>query len=446
LKQFALIATCSPARKFMDKTPVAKSPTALQAVKGMNDVLPAESAKWEHFEQIATRVARQYGYRNMRAPIVEHTPLFVRSIGEVTDIVEKEMYSFEDKLNGEKLTLRPELTAGLVRAAIESSLVYNGPVRVYCMGPMFRHERPQKGRYRQFSQFDVECFGFEGPDVDAEIMIMTARLWRELGIPDVRLEINTLGNVDERAVYRAKLIAHYEADLEALDDEAKRRLHTNPMRVLDSKVASVIEVNKTAPNLLDSLEGESRAHFDGLQQLLTDAGVPFVVNPRIVRGMDYYNRTAFEFVTERFGSPLTVCGGGRYDGLFEQLGGKPTPAIGFGMGIERVLMMLPDEQKSSGLDAYVVHAGEGAQKAASKLSETLRDAGLAVAQHGGGGSFKSQMKKADASGARYALIIGDNEVAAGAVAVKPMRGGNGAPIQGEQAIITTTAVAAHLRG
>jgi len=446
LKQFALIATCSPARKFMDKIQVAKSPTALQAVKGMNDVLPAESAKWEHFEQIATRVARQYGYRNMRAPIVEHTPLFVRSIGEVTDIVEKEMYSFEDKLNGEKLTLRPELTAGLVRAAIESSLVYNGPVRIYCMGPMFRHERPQKGRYRQFSQFDVECFGFEGPDVDAEIMIMTARLWRELGIPDVRLEINTLGNVDERAVYRAKLIAHYEADLEALDDEAKRRLHTNPMRVLDSKVASVIEVNKTAPNLLDSLEGESRAHFDGLQQLLTDAGVPFVVNPRIVRGMDYYNRTAFEFVTERFGSPLTVCGGGRYDGLFEQLGGKPTPAIGFGMGIERVLMMLPDEQKSSGLDAYVVHAGEGAQKAASKLSETLRDAGLAVAQHGGGGSFKSQMKKADASGARYALIIGDNEVAAGAVAVKPMRGGNGAPIQGEQAIITTTAVAAHLRG
>ncbi len=433
----------------MEKIQAAKSPTALQAVKGMNDVLPTESAKWEHFELTATRVARQYGYRNMRAPIVEHTPLFVRSIGEVTDIVEKEMYSFEDKLNGEKLTLRPELTAGLVRAAIESNLVYNGPVRVYSMGQMFRHERPQKGRYRQFSQFDVECFGFEGPDVDAEIMIMTARLWRELGIPDVRLEINTLGNVDERAVYRTKLIAHYEANLEALDDEAKRRLHTNPMRVLDSKVASVIEVNRTAPNLLDSLEGDSRAHFDGLQQFLSDANVPFVVNSRIVRGMDYYNRTAFEFVTERFGAPLTVCGGGRYDGLFEQLGGKPTPAIGFGMGIERVLMMLPNDLTASGLDAYIVHSGEGAQKAAGKLSESLRDAGLAIAQHGGGlggsGSFKSQMKKADASGARYALIIGDNEVAAGTVAVKPLRNANGKPIQGEQAIITSSAVAAHLR-
>ena len=429
----------------MEKIQTTKSPVALQAVKGMNDVLPAESAKWEHFEQTAMRVARQYGYRNMRAPIVEHTPLFVRSIGEVTDIVEKEMYSFEDKLNGEKLTLRPELTAGLVRAAIESNLVYNGPVRVYCMGQMFRHERPQKGRYRQFSQFDVECFGFDGPDVDAEIMIMTARLWRELGIPDVRLEINTLGGVKERIVYRNELIRHYEANLEALDDEAKRRLHSNPMRILDSKVASVIELNKTAPNLLDSLERDSRAHFDGLQQLLTDAGVAFTVNPRIVRGMDYYNRTAFEFVTERFGAPLTVCGGGRYDGLFEQLGGKPTPAIGFGMGIERVLMMLPDDQTSNGLDAYLVHAGEGAQRAASRLSESLRDAGLAVTQHGGGGSFKSQMKKADASGARYALIIGDNEVAAGTVAVKPLRDANGAPIQGEQAIIASSAVAAHLR-
>ena len=429
----------------MEKLQTAKLPTALQAVKGMNDVLPAESAKWEYFEQTAMRVARQYGYRNMRAPIVEHTPLFVRSIGEVTDIVEKEMYSFEDKLNGEKLTLRPELTAGLVRAAIESNLVYNGPVRVYCMGPMFRHERPQKGRYRQFSQFDVECFGFEGPDVDAEIMIMTARLWRELGIPDVRLEINTLGGVKERIVYRQELIRHYEANFEALDDEAKRRLHTNPMRILDSKVASVIEVNKTAPNLLDSLERDSRAHFDGLQQLLTDANVPFIVNPRIVRGMDYYNRTAFEFVTERFGLPLTVCGGGRYDGLFEQLGGKPTPAIGFGMGIERVLMMLPDDQKSNGLDAYIVYAGVGAQRAASKLSEALRDAGLAVTQHGGGGSFKSQMKKADASGARYALIIGDNEVAASTVVVKPLRDGNDAPIQGEQAIIASSAVAARLR-
>jgi histidyl-tRNA synthetase len=417
----------------------------LQSVRGMNDVLPDESRKWEFFEETVTKIARQYGYRNMRAPIVEHTPLFVRSIGEVTDIVEKEMYSFEDKLNGEKLTLRPELTAGLVRAAIEANLTYNGPVRIYNMGEVFRHERPQKGRYRQFNQFDVECFGFDGPDVDAELMIMTARIWKALGIDDVRLEINSLGNTEERNAYRAKLIAYYESNLTALDDEAKRRLHTNPMRVLDSKVASVIEVNKGAPNLLNSLEAESRAHFDGLQQLLNEAGVAFVVNPRIVRGMDYYNRTAFEFVTERFGNPLTVCGGGRYDGLFEQLGGKPTPGIGYGMGIERVLMMIEDSVAFGQLDAYLVHAGEAARVAAGKLAEAMRDAGLSVAQHAGGGSFKSQMKKADASGARFALIVGDNEAAAGTVAVKPLRNASGEPIQGEQAIITGSQVAAHLK-
>jgi histidyl-tRNA synthetase len=429
----------------MEKLQSAEKRTALQAVRGMNDVLPDESRKWEFFEETVTKIARQYGYRNMRAPIVEHTPLFVRSIGVVTDIVEKEMYSFEDKLNGEKLTLRPELTAGLVRAAIEANLTYNGPVRIYNMGEVFRHERPQKGRYRQFNQFDVECFGFDGPDVDAELMIMTARIWKALGIDDVRLEINSLGNTEERNAYRAKLIAYYESNLTALDDEAKRRLHTNPMRVLDSKVASVIEVNKGAPNLLNSLEAESRAHFDGLQQLLNEAGVAFVVNPRIVRGMDYYNRTAFEFVTERFGNPLTVCGGGRYDGLFEQLGGKPTPGIGYGMGIERVLMMIEDSVAFGQLDAYLVHAGEAARVAAGKLAEAMRDAGLSVAQHAGGGSFKSQMKKADASGARFALIVGDNEAAAGTVAVKPLRNASGEPIQGEQAIITSSQVAAHLK-
>ena len=412
----------------------------------MNDILPGESARWEFFEETVTRVARQYGYRNMRAPIVEHTPLFVRSIGEVTDIVEKEMYSFEDKLNGEQLTLRPELTAGLVRAAIEANLTYNAPARIYTLGQVFRHERPQKGRYRQFNQFDVECFGFDGPDVDAEIMIMTARIWRELGIKDVRLEVNSLGNTDERAAYRAKLIAHYEANLSALDDEAKRRLYTNPMRILDSKVASVIEVNKTAPILLDSLQDESRAHFEDLQALLREASVPFVVNPRIVRGMDYYNRTAFEFITDRFGGPLTVCGGGRYDGLFEQLGGKPTPAIGFGMGIERVLMMLDESTQVATQDAYIVHAGVGTAAFASQIAETLRDAGLSVTQHAGGGSFKSQMKKADGSGARFALVIGENEVTAGTVAVKPMRNASGEPIQGEQAIITSSALVAHLRG
>ena len=421
----------------------------LQAVRGMNDVLPADSAKWEFFEETVTRVARQYGYRNMRAPIVEYTPLFVRSIGEVTDIVEKEMYSFEDKLNGEKLTLRPELTAGLVRAAVEANLTYNGPVRVYTLGEVFRHERPQKGRYRQFNQFDVECFGFDGPDVDAEIMIMTARIWRELGIDDVRLEINSLGDVKERIVYRDALIAHYKANLSALDDEAKRRLETNPMRILDSKVASVIEVNKTAPILLNYLETPSQKHFEGLQHLLNEANVRFNVNSRIVRGMDYYNRTAFEFITNRFGNPLTICGGGRYDGLFEQLGGKPTPAIGFGMGVERVLMMLDDRTNLASLDAYVVYSAGEAPRLARHLAETLRDAGLSVAMHTSGsgaiGSFKSQMKKADSSGARYALVIGDNEVAAGTVAVKPLRDASGAAIQGEQAIITSSAVAAHLR-
>ncbi len=412
----------------------------------MNDILPGESARWEFFEETVTRVARQYGYRNMRAPIVEHTPLFVRSIGEVTDIVEKEMYSFEDKLNGEQLTLRPELTAGLVRAAINASLTYNGPVRIYSLGQMFRHERPQKGRERQFSQFDIECFGFDGPDVDAEIMILASRIFRELGIPDIRLEINSLGNTDERAAYRAKLIAHYDANLNALDDEAKRRLYTNPMRILDSKVASVIEVNKSAPILLDSLQDESRAHFEGLQTLLSDARVGFVVNPRIVRGMDYYNRTAFEFITDRFENPMTICGGGRYDGLFEQLGGKPTPAIGFGMGVERTLLLLDDKAPVATQDAYIVHAGTGAAAFASQIAETLREAGLAVTQHAGGGSFKSQMKKADSSGARFAVVIGENEVAASTVAVKPLRNATGEPIQGEQAIITSSALAAHLRG
>lgn len=433
----------------MENSRTATSSMKLQAVRGMNDVLPADSAKWEFFEETVTRVARQYGYRNMRAPIVEHTPLFVRSIGEVTDIVEKEMYSFEDKLNGEKLTLRPELTAGLVRAAIEANLTYNGPARIYTLGEVFRHERPQKGRYRQFNQFDVECFGFDGPDVDAEIMIMTARIWRELGIADVRLEINSLGDMKERIVYRNALIAHYKANLAALDDEAKRRLETNPMRILDSKVPSVIEVNKTAPTLLDYLETPSQDHFNGLQRLLKDAGVQFDVNPRIVRGMDYYNRTAFEFITDRFGSPLTVCGGGRYDGLFEQLGGKPTPAIGFGMGIERVLMMLADHGNLAPLDAYIVYSAGEPFKAANTLAERLRDDGLAVAVHAGGqggiASFKSQMKKADASGARFALILGDNEVAAGTVVVKPLRNASGEPIQGEQAIITGSAVATHLR-
>ncbi len=416
----------------------------------MNDILPAQSPRWEHFEATAIRIARSYGYVNMRAPVVEPTALFVRSIGEVTDIVEKEMYSFEDRLNGEQLTLRPEITAGLVRAAIEANLTYNGPVRVYAMGEVFRHERPQKGRYRQFNQFDVECFGFAGPDVDAELMVMAMRLLRALGIEDVRLEINSLGDVEERLLYRERLIAYYESHQNALDEDARRRLYSNPMRILDSKVPSVIEINRGAPNLLDCLGPTTREHFEQLQALLHEAGVPFVVNPRIVRGMDYYNRTAFEFITDRFvaggGNPLTVCGGGRYDGLFEQLGGKPTPAIGFGLGVERILMLMPDPPELPRLDAYVVHAGEAAGRAARALAERLRDAGLAVAVHAGGGSFKSQLKKADASGARYALILGEDEAAAGTVALKALRNAAGESIQGEQAIILVSEVLERLRG
>lgn len=417
----------------------------IQAVRGMHDLLPEDSAAWEHFEQLAASIARAYGYRNMRTPIVEHTPLFVRSIGAVTDIVEKEMYSFEDRLNGEALTLRPEITAGLVRAAIEANLTYPGPQRVYSMGPVFRHERPQKGRYRQFHQFDVEAFGFEGPDIDAELMLLAWRILRALGLNDVRLEINSIGNPPERAAYRAKLIAHYERHLSALDEEARRRLYSNPMRILDSKVPSVIEVNASAPSILDALEAESRAHFESVQALLAEAGVPFVVNPRIVRGLDYYNRTTFEFVSEALGSPLTVCAGGRYDGLFEQLGGKPTPAIGFGMGIERVLMLAAPIQAPWRPDAYIVHAGEAASRAARRLAEQLRDEGFAVILHAGGGSFKSQMKKADASGARFALILGDEEAATGRVSLKPLRDASGQAIQGVQVIIQTSAAPSYLR-
>ncbi len=396
----------------------------LQAVRGMNDVLPDEAPLWEFLEDAIRDVLRQYGYRNLRVPIVETTPLFVRAIGEVTDVVEKEMYTFEDKLNGESLTLRPEATAGIVRAAIEHNLTYERPQRVWLAGPMFRHERPQKGRYRQFHQFDAEALGFAGPDVDAEQIVMLARLWRRLGLADgIRLKINSIGDAAERRAHRALLVEYFERHATMLDDDAKRRLHSNPLRILDSKSPAMQAMIAEAPRLLDRLGTESRAHFDGLQQLIADQGIGFEIDARLVRGLDYYNRTVFEWVTDRLGAQGTVAGGGRYDGLFEQLGGKPTPACGYAIGVERMVLLL----KGGGVGetaapfAYVVHAGNAAARLAWNVGETLRDRGRAVVVNAGGGSFKSQMKKADASGARFALVIGDDEAAAGAVAIKPLR-------------------------
>jgi len=387
-----------------------------------NDLLPVDAGLWEFFEDTVRGIFRQYGYRLIRTPIVEPTSLFVRSIGEVTDIVEKEMYSFIDSMNGDALTLRPEATAGIVRAAIEHNLLYNGPLRVWTVGAMFRHERPQKGRYRQFHQFDVEALGFDGPDVDAEQIVMLARLWKQLGLPGVELQINSIGDAAERRIHRERLIGHFSANADMLDAEAQRRLHTNPLRILDSKNPAMQELIDAAPRLLDLLGDASRAHFDGLQQLLRDAGIAFQVNPRLVRGMDYYNRTVFEFVAPIGGTPLTITGGGRYDGLFAQLGGKPTPATGFGMGIERVILALQAGEDTTGVpDVYVIHAGAAATPLANRAAELLRDCGRAVVVHAGGGSFKSQMKKADASRARYALIVGDDEAAAGEVSLKPLR-------------------------
>ncbi|HET9046130.1 MAG TPA: histidine--tRNA ligase, partial [Casimicrobiaceae bacterium] len=376
------------------------------------------------FEDTTRDVFRRYGYRNLRVPIVESTPLFVRAIGEVTDVVEKEMYTFDDRLNGESPTLRPEATAGIVRAAIEHNLTYDRPQRVWLAGPMFRHERPQKGRYRQFHQFDVEALGFSGPDVDVEQMVMLARLWRELGLADsIRLEINSIGDAVERKAHRTALIDYFSRHADVLDDDSKRRLHTNPLRILDSKNPALQAIVAGAPKLLDRLGDASRAHFDELKSLLAEHGIAYTINARLVRGLDYYNRTVFEFVTDRLGAQGTVAGGGRYDGLFEQLGGKPTPACGFGMGIERMILLLQDAARdtASAPLAYVVHAGNAAAGPARAAAEALRNAGHAVVVNAGGGSFKSQMKRADASGARYAVVVGDDEAAASSVAVKPLR-------------------------
>ncbi|TCS70108.1 histidyl-tRNA synthetase [Sulfuritortus calidifontis] len=400
---------------------------SLRAVRGMNDMLPAEGALWRQFEAIVRDWLAAYGYQELRTPILEHTALFKRAIGEVTDIVEKEMYTFVDELNGESLTLRPEGTASCVRAAIENNLLFDGGKRLWYMGPMFRHERPQKGRYRQFHQVGIEALGYAGPDLDIEHLLMGARLWKQLGLAGcVTLEINSLGGAESRARHRQKLIEYFEAHRAQLDEDAQRRLYTNPLRILDTKNPAMQDLVSAAPRLMDELDAEARRHFDAVQQGLTDAGIAFKVNPRLVRGLDYYNYTVYEWVTDRLGAQGTVCAGGRYDGLVAQLGGKPTPACGFAMGVERLLALMQEAGTpiaSDPLDAYVVNVGEAAARFALQAAERLRDAGLKVALHGGGGSFKSQMKKADASGARFALIIGDDEAQAGEVSVKPLRAG-----------------------
>jgi histidyl-tRNA synthetase len=394
--------------------------TRLQAVRGMNDVLPDEAERWLWLEGRLAAWFTRYGYRPVRTPLLEHTALFRRAIGEATDIVEKEMYTFTDALNEESLTLRPEATASTVRAAIEHSLLHDGPRRLWYLGPMYRHERPQKGRYREFHQFGAETLGFEGPDVDAELIAMCAALWKELGLEGIRLELNTIGSTAERAAYRADLVRYLEQHESRLDADGRRRLHTNPLRVLDSKHPQVQEVVAGAPALQGYLGEASRAHFAGLQALLRASGIEFVLNPKLVRGLDYYNLTVFEWVTDKLGAQGTVCGGGRYDGLFAQLGGKPAPGVGFAAGIERLVALLGAVPRPVP-DAYLVHQGEDTLEAAFALGEQLRAAGFSVVLHAGGGGFKSQMKKADASGAALALIVGEDEIKAGAVSVKPLR-------------------------
>ena len=374
----------------------------------------------------------RYAYRNVRTPIVEHTALFVRGIGEVTDIVEKEMYSFEDKLNGEKLTLRPEGTASLVRAVTEHSLLYDGGKRLWYAGPMFRHERPQRGRYRQFHQIGAEALGFAGPEVDAELILLASSLWKAIGLSDVRLELNSLGQPAERALHRTELIQHFEQHADVLDEDAKRRLHSNPLRILDTKNPAMKAVVESAPQLIDFLGAESLAHFDGLRAILDANGISYSINPRLVRGLDYYNLTVFEFVTDRLGSQGTVCAGGRYDDLIVQIGGKAAPAVGWALGVERVLELVKEQGTEVPLpvpDAYAVVPDAAAMPLVLRTLQQLRDAGVRVQMHAGTadglGSFKSQFKKADASGARHALVFGADELARGELTVKSLRDGQG---------------------
>lgn len=402
----------------------------ITAVKGMNDIVAPDSAHWEWLEARVREWFARYGYRNIRTPIVEPLALFVRGLGEVTDIVEKEMYAFEDRLNGEQLALRPEGTAGVVRAVVEHSLLYDGPKRLYYMGPMFRHERPQRGRYRQFHQIGVEALGLAGPEADAELIAMAADLWRELGLQDVTLEINTLGQPPERQAHRQALITYFEQHRDQLDADAQRRLYTNPLRILDTKNPAMQALVEAAPRLLDHLGSASLAHFDTVRRLLDAMGIAYRVNPRLVRGLDYYHHTVFEFVTQSLGAQGTVCAGGRYDGLTAELGGKPAPGVGWAMGVERILELLKAQQRLPSVpvpDAYAIVPDAAAWPQVMPVLRALRAEGVSVLMHASGpdglGSMKSQFKKADASGARFALIFGADELAAGQVGIKPLRAG-----------------------
>jgi histidyl-tRNA synthetase len=416
-----------------ENSPKPAKTQKLVGVKGMNDVLPPDSARWEWLEAKVRKLMSRYAYRNIRTPIVEPTALFVRGLGEVTDIVEKEMYSFEDRLNGEQLTLRPECTAGVVRAVVEHNMLYEGGKRLYYMGPMFRHERPQRGRYRQFHQIGAEVLGFAGAEVDAELILLADALWKELGLNDVRLELNSLGQPTERLAHRAALIAHLEQHADLLDDEAKRRLHSNPLRILDTKNPAMLSVVESAPRLLDFLGEASLAHFHAVQAILDANGVSYSINPRLVRGMDYYNLTVFEFITTSLGSQGTICGGGRYDYLIEQVGGKPAPAVGWALGVERVLELIKDQGEAlpePAPDVYAIVPETTALPVAMQVLQVLRAQGVSAQMHAGSGdsmgSMKSQFKKADASGARFALVFGAEEMAQGLVAVKSLRDGEGA--------------------
>lgn len=398
---------------------------SIQSIRGMHDILPADSGAWHWLESRSRAVLEAYGYREIRMPLVEKTELFKRSIGEVTDIVEKEMYSFADR-NGDSLSLRPEGTASCVRAGLQHGLIYGQPQRLWYQGPMFRHERPQKGRYRQFHQIGVETFGFGGPDIEAELIALTARLWREIGLPAVRLEINTLGTAACRAAYRDLLVAFYQAHADQLDEDSQRRLETNPLRILDSKNPQMVALNEQAPSLLDHLDESSQAHFDQLRDLLDSLGIEYVINPRLVRGLDYYSHTVFEWITDALGAQGTICAGGRYDGLVTQLGGKPVPAAGFALGVERLLELVRSTNEEAGafqIHAYLVMAGEQAQTAGCRLAEKLRSdlPDLKLVANMGSGSFKAQLKRADKSGAKYALILGENEVEHDQVTLKPLR-------------------------
>jgi len=416
----------------------------IQAIRGMNDYLPADTALWQRIEGVLKQTLASYGYSEIRLPLVEQTPLFKRAIGEVTDVVEKEMYTFDDR-NGESLTLRPEGTAGCVRAGIEHGLLYNQEQRLWYMGPMFRYERPQKGRYRQFYQIGVEVFGLQGPDIDAELIMLNARWWKALGISEhVRLELNSIGSLEARALYRDALVAFLEQHKDVLDEDCKRRMYSNPMRVLDSKNPDVQQLLNDAPQLGDYLDDESREHFSGLCALLDDAGISYTVNQRLVRGLDYYNRTVIEWVTDSLGSQGTVCGGGRYDGLVEQLGGRATPAVGFAMGMERLVLLVqavnPEFEPTSNVDVYVIASGQGVQSAAMQLAEKLRDEApeLRLMTNFGGGNFKKQFARADKWGARVALVLGEDEVKAGQVVIKDLR-------RGEQQTLDQAEAAAVLR-